>query len=210
MNGRKKKSVSNAAHAHTSETYNHGSKIRFLFFLRRCSTKASFSDTILIGLLLFFFSDGTDLFCVIFSWWHIINEKIERQKETTEKRKLEREQQQQRTGRTERRNGTWQKNVFDKNESFKANYDNSFLLPIDDAVFVYYFFWNNHAIVMACVFFLCACVAPLTSYCRYAAPLFFPFVRFFFSFECFLRASKSPIHSSVCYFTLIAFQVQFS
>lgn len=102
-------------------------------------------------------SDGTDLFCVIFSWRHIINEKIERQRkqlktEATEWKSENEKRKGRQTGNSNQREKEREKNC-DKNESFKANYDNSFLLPIDDAARVL-LFRNNHAIVMSAFFCL--------------------------------------------------------
>lgn len=61
--------------------------------------------------------------------------------------------------RKERETNTHNDNnkIVIKSESFKANYDNSFLLPIGDAVRVI-LFRNNHAIVMS-IFFASAFVS---------------------------------------------------
>lgn len=79
-----------------------------------------------------------------------------------------------RKGKKEKRTHNDNTKIVIKSESFKANYDNSFLLPIGDAVRVI-LFRNNHAIVMSIFFaseFVSGCV--------------------FFLF--FFWLSKSPIH----------------
>lgn len=163
---------------------------------------SAFSVTILIGLLVFLilmaqinfasFSHGGTL--------------LTRKSNNTGYSQKERRKQMQEREVTEERE---REKRYDKNESFKANYDNSFLLLIDNAARVLLFFeiitlllfqphshshFNLHPRLISLAF--SSSSHSLTIWRK----------------KKFVSGAEQIVDTprSVCYFTLIAFQVQFS